>query len=66
MPGILSPILGPSTDLGVGPGGITSPYHAHGFGSGHISPSTPFVEDFHSLLSVLTPMFTLMGVVVDM
>ena len=32
MPGILSPILGPSTDPGVGLGGITSLYHAHSLG----------------------------------
>ena len=49
MPGILSPVLGPTTDLGVRLGGITSPYHAHRFGNGHIPYSTPFVEDFYSL-----------------
>ena len=65
MPGILSPILGPSTDPGVRLGGITTPYPAHRLGSGHISPSTPFVEDVDSLLSVFTPMVTLMKVVVD-
>ena len=61
MPGILSPILGPSTDPGVRLGGITAPYHAHRFGNGHISSSTPFVEDFYSLRSVFTPVVTLMG-----
>ena len=66
MPSILSPILGPSTDPGVGLGGITTPYHAHGFGNGHIQSSTPFVEDFYSLHSVFTLMVTLMRVVVDM
>ena len=65
MPGILSPILGPSTDPGVGLGGITTPYHSHRFGNGHIPPPTPFVEDFDSLPSVFTPVVTLMGVVVD-
>ena len=65
MPHILSPILGPSTDPSVGLGGIISPYRAHRFGSGHISPSTPFVEDFDSLLSVFTLVVTLMGEVVD-
>ena len=65
MPSILSPILGPSTDPGVGLGGITAPYRAHRFGSSHILPSTPFVDDVDSLLSVFTPVLTLMGVVVD-
>ena len=65
MLGILSPILGPGMDLGVRLGGIIAPYHAHRFGSGHILPSTPFVEDVDSLLSVFTPVVTLMGVVVD-
>ena len=65
MPGILSPVLGPSIDSGVGLGGITSPYHAHGFGNGHIPSSTPFVEDFYSLRSVFTPVVTLTGVIVD-
>ena len=65
MPGILSPVLGPSMDLGVRLGCITAPYRAHRFGSGHIFPSTPFVEDVDSLLSVFTPVVTLMGVVVD-
>ena len=63
--GILSPILGPSMDPGVRLGGIITPYHAHGFGSGHIPPSTPFVEDFYSLSLVFTPVVTLTGVVVD-
>ena len=31
MPGILSPVLGPSTDPGVRIGGITTPYPAHRF-----------------------------------
>ena len=66
MIGILSPILGPSSEPGVGLGGITTPYHAHIFGSGHIPPSTPFVEDVDSLLLVFTPVVTLMGVVVDL
>ena len=65
MHGILSPILGPSTDPGVRLGGITAPYHAHRFGNGHIPSSTPFVEDFYSLCSVFTPVVTLTGVVVD-
>ena len=55
MLGILSPILGPSTDPGVGLGGIEAPYSAHRFGNGHIPSSTPFVEDFYSLCSVFTP-----------
>ena len=65
MPSILSPVLGPSTDPGVRLGGITAPYRAHIFGSGHIPSSTPFVEDFYSLCSVFTPVVTLMGLVVD-
>ena len=65
MPGILSPVLGPSMDPGVRLGGITTPYRAHRFGSGHILPSTPFVEDVDSLLLVFTPVVTLTGVVVD-
>ena len=65
MPGILSPILGPSTELGVILGGITTPYPSHRFGSGHIPPSTPFLEDVDSLLSVITLVVTLMGVVMD-
>ena len=65
MPGILSPVLGPSMDLGVRLGGIRAPYRAHIFGSGHILPSTPFVEDVDSLLLVFTLVVTLMGVVVD-
>ena len=59
MPDILSPILGPCTDTGVRLGGITTPYHAHRFGSGHIPSTTPFVEDVDSLLSVFTPMVIL-------
>ena len=65
MPSILSPILGPSTDLGVRLGGITAPYRVHRFGNGHIPSSLPFVEDFLSFHSVFTPMVTLTGVVVD-
>ena len=65
MPGILSPVLGRSTDPGVRLGGIIAPYHAHRFGNGHIPSSTPFVEDFYSLRSVFTPVVTLTGVVVD-
>ena len=65
IPGILSPVLGPSTDSGVRLGGITTPYHARRFGSGHISPSNPFVEDVDSLISVFTMVITFMGVVVD-
>ena len=65
MPGILSPILAPCTDPGVRLGGTTAPYHAHRFGSGHILPSTPFVEDVDSIISVFTLVVTLMGVVVD-
>ena len=64
MPRILSPILGPIMDPGVRIGGITTPYHAHRFGSGHILPSTPFVEDVDTLLSIFTPVVTLTGVVV--
>ena len=52
-------------DPGVRLGGITAPYLARRFGNGHILPSTPFVEDVDSLLSVFTPVITLMGVVVD-
>ena len=65
MPGILSQVLGPSTDPRVRLGGITTLYCAYRFGNGHISSSTPFMEDFYSLRSVFTPMVTLMGVVVD-
>ena len=65
MPSILSPVLGPRMDPGVGLGGITAPYHARRFGSGHIPPSTPFVDDVDSLLSIFTPVVTLTGVVVD-
>ena len=65
MPGILSLVLGPSTDPSVILGVITAPYRAHRFGSGHILPYTPFVEDVDSLLLVFTPMVTLTGVVVD-
>ena len=65
MQGILSPILGPSTDPGVRLGGIIAPYRAHRFGNGHILSSTPFVEDFYSLRLVFTPVVTLTGVVVD-
>ena len=65
MPGILPPILGPSTYPSVRLGGITAPCGAHRFGNGHIPSSTPFVEDFYSLHSVFTPMVTLTGVVVD-
>ena len=65
MPGILSPILGPSIDPGVRLGGITAPYRAHIFWIGHIPSSTPFVEDVDSLLSVFTLVVTLMGVLVD-
>ena len=62
---IMSPTLGHSVDPGVGMGGTTTPYLAHIFGSGHIPPSTPFVEDFHSLYPILTPVSILTGVVVD-
>ena len=65
IPGILSPVLGPSTDSGVRLGGIAAPCRAHRFGNGHIPSPTPFVEDFYSLRSVFTPVVTLMGVVVD-
>ena len=64
-PSIPSPALGLSADPGVRLGGTTAPYLAHRFGSGHIPSSTPFVEDFHSLCLVLTPVFVLMGMVVD-
>ena len=46
MLGILSPVLGPSTDPSVVLGGITTPYRAHRFGNGHLPSSTPLVEDF--------------------
>ena len=62
---IPSPVSGPSVDLCVGMGGTTIPYLAHRFGSGHIPSSTPFGEDFHSLRSISTIVFTLMGVVED-
>ena len=65
MPGILSPVLGPSVDPSVRLGGITAPYPAHRFGSGHILPSTPFVEDVDTLIWVFTPVVTLIGVVMD-
>ena len=65
MPSILSPVLGPSTDPRVKLVGIIAPYPAHIFGSGHIPPSTPFVEDVDSLLFVFTSVVTLTGVVVD-
>ena len=65
MPAILSPILGPITNPGVRLGGIKTPYHAHRFGSGHIPPYTPFMEDVDSILLVFTPVVTLMGVLVD-
>ena len=62
---IQSPSLAPSADPGVGLGGTTTPYLVHRFGSGRIPPSTSFMEDFHSLHPVFTPMFTLTGMVVD-
>ena len=62
---ISSPAPSPSADPGVGPRGTTSPYLIHRFGSGHIPPSTPFVEEFHSLRPVLTPLFVLTRWVVD-
>ena len=62
---IPSPTPGPSADPSVGLGGTIAPYLAHRFGSGHIPSYTPFVDDFHSLHSVLTLVFTLTGVVVD-
>ena len=66
MLGILSPVLGPSTDPSVRIGGITAPYRAHRFGNGHIPSSTPFVEDFVIFFrSIFTLVVTLMGVVVD-
>ena len=65
MRGILSLVFGPSTDPGVRLGGITAPYRAHRFGNGHIPPSTPFMEDVDSILSVFTLVVTLTGVVVD-
>ena len=64
MPGILSPVLGPSTDPGVILGGIIAPYRAHRFGNGHIPSSTPFLEDLYPFCSVFTLVVTLMGVVV--
>ena len=65
MPGILSPVLGPSMDPSVKLGGIIAPYPTKRFGNGHIPSSTPFVEDFYSLRSLFKPVVTLMGVVVD-
>ena len=65
MPSILSPVLVIVQTLVSDLGGITAPYPAHRFGNGHILPSTPFVEDVDSLLSVFTLVVTLMGVVVD-
>ena len=62
---ILSPTLRPSVDPGVGLGGIIAPYPTRRFGNGHILPSTPFVEDVDSLLSIFTSVVTLVGVVVD-
>ena len=62
---IPSPALGPSADIVVVLGGTTAPYLAHRFRSGHIPSSTPFAEDFHSFLLVLTLVFTLTGAVVD-
>ena len=62
---IPTPALDPSADPGVGLGGTTAPYISHIFGSGHIPSFTPSIEDFHSLSPVLTPVFTLTGVVVD-
>ena len=40
MPGILSHVLGPSVDPGVGLGGTTNPYLIYGFEIGHITPFT--------------------------
>ena len=65
MSSILSPVLSPSMDPGVRIRGITTPYCAHILESGHIFPSTPFVEDVDSILSVFTTVVTLTGVVVD-
>ena len=62
---ISSPDPSPSADPGVGPRVAMTPYLAHRFRSGYNPSSTPFAEDFHSLRSVLTLVFTLMGVVVD-
>ena len=58
-------MIGPSMDPDVRLGGITTPYRAHIFGSSHILPSTPFVEDVDALIWVFTPVVTLMGVAVD-
>ena len=62
---ILSHVGGPSADPGVGLGGTTAPYLDHSFERVHIPPSSPFMEDFHSLHLVLTPVLIPMGVVVD-
>ena len=43
---IPSPILGSSVDPGVGMGGMSTPYLAHQFKRGHITPSNPFVGGF--------------------
>ena len=65
MLGIQSLVFCPSMDPGVRIGGITTPYRPHRFGSGHIPPYTPFVEDVDYLLSIFTLMVTLTGVVVN-
>ena len=43
---ISSSVPGSNVDLGVGMGGMSSPYLAHRLVSGHIPPSTPFVGVF--------------------
>ena len=43
---IPSPIPGSSANHGVGIGGTTTHYLVHQFESGHIPPSTPFVNGF--------------------
>ena len=58
--------LDPNADPGVEPRGTTTPYIVHRFGSGHIPPYTPFVEYFHSLHLVLTPVFVLTRMAMDM
>ena len=63
MPGILSPILGPSTDPGVILGVIIAPYRAHRFGNGH--PLLHLWRNFVPFARSFAPVVTLMGVVVD-
>ena len=65
MPDITISISSPTPGPSVGLGGTIAPYLAHIFGTGHISSSTLFEEDFHSLHLVLTLVFIPMGVIMD-